>query len=184
MGQARPLRCIFPRFLDEIKAIGSPFYANEGTNTRSWVHIEDLMQIYAKLVEAAAAGGGNADWGVEVRPSENHFLSLLCADIQSQGYYLGASQEHSQIDVAKKTGEILAKHGLIAQDKAAPVQLPVDRINEMMQSYNFPGIGTYMFAANSRTRAERAQETFGYEPRAPGLWEVIEAEVLAAAGKA
>lgn len=64
------------------------------------------------------------------------------------------------------------------------MQLSFARINDMMQSYNFPGIGTYMFAANSRTRAERTQKRFGYQPSAPGLWEVIEAEVLAAAGKA
>lgn len=30
------------------------------------MHIEDLMLLYLKLVEAAAAGGKGADWGKEV----------------------------------------------------------------------------------------------------------------------
>ena len=57
-----------PVFLDEISKVGAAFYAGEGENRRSWVHIEDLMTVYLKLVEAAIAGGGSADWGKEVRP--------------------------------------------------------------------------------------------------------------------
>jgi nucleoside-diphosphate-sugar epimerase len=56
-----------PVFFDEIKKSGTAFYAGEGKNTRSWVHIEDLMTVYLKLVEAAVAGGSGADWGREVR---------------------------------------------------------------------------------------------------------------------
>ena len=65
-GPGRAASVYFPAFFKEIKQIGLPFYAGEGTNTRSWVHIDDLMQVYLKLVEAAVAGGGNADWGKEV----------------------------------------------------------------------------------------------------------------------
>ena len=65
-GPGRTNSIYFPVYLQEIEKTGSPFYAGEGTNTRSWVHIEDLMIVYLKLVEAAAAGGGNATWGKEV----------------------------------------------------------------------------------------------------------------------
>ena len=56
----------FPTFWSEIKNVGTPFYVGDGMNTRSWVHIEDLMTVYLKLVEAAVAGGEGADWGKEV----------------------------------------------------------------------------------------------------------------------
>jgi NAD dependent epimerase/dehydratase family enzyme len=55
-----------PKFLNGIKKVGAPFYVGEGTNTRSWVHIEDLIIVYMKLVEAAVSGGGSADWGKTV----------------------------------------------------------------------------------------------------------------------
>jgi nucleoside-diphosphate-sugar epimerase len=58
-----------PAFFDEIKKLGAAFYVGEGKTTRSWVHIEDLMTVYLKLVEAAIVGGSGADWGREVRPS-------------------------------------------------------------------------------------------------------------------
>ena len=54
-----------PEFLNEIQKVGAPFYVGE-TNTRSWVHIEDLMIVYLKLVEAAVSGGGSMDWGKTV----------------------------------------------------------------------------------------------------------------------
>ncbi|CAK4032182.1 Hypothetical predicted protein [Lecanosticta acicola] len=163
-GPGRTTSVYFPVFLDEIKTIGAPFFGGEGANTRSWVHIDDLMQIYLKLVEAAAGGGGSADWGVE-------------------GYYFASMQEYSQLEIARKTGEILAKHGLLEKEKAAPLQVSLERIDQTMQSYGFPHIGTYMFAANSRTWAHRAPKKLGYQPGAPKLWDQLEADLLDAAGK-
>lgn len=53
--------------VSEVKKHGNRvFYYNEGTNTRSWVHITDLMQVYLKVIEAAVAGGEGATWGREV----------------------------------------------------------------------------------------------------------------------
>jgi len=65
-GLGRTQSVYMPEFLNEIKKVGAPFYVGEGTNTRSWVHIEDLMTVYLKLVEAAVSGGGGADWGKTV----------------------------------------------------------------------------------------------------------------------
>jgi nucleoside-diphosphate-sugar epimerase len=67
-GPGKTQSVYVPVFLNEIKQVGAAFYAGEGTNTKSWVHIEDLMTVYLKLVEAAVAGGGGGDWGREVRP--------------------------------------------------------------------------------------------------------------------
>ena len=65
-GPGRTQSVYFPVFCNEIESLGAPFYTGEGTNTRSWVHIEDLMTVYLKLTEAAVAGGKGADWGKEV----------------------------------------------------------------------------------------------------------------------
>lgn len=66
-GPGRTRSVFFPQLVDEMKKIGATFYAGEGANTRSWVHIEDLMVVYLKVVEAAVNGGEGADWGKEVR---------------------------------------------------------------------------------------------------------------------
>lgn len=157
-GLGRTQSVYMPEFLNEIKKVGAPFYVGEGTNTRSWVHIEDLMTVYLKLVEAAVSGGGSADWG-------------------KTGYYFTASQEASQLDIAKAAGKILKKHGLIQQEE--PKQVSIDQVDAMMESRRYPGIGRYMFAANSRSKAERAPKLLGYEPKAPSIWETIEADLLA-----
>lgn len=48
-GLGRTQSIYMPEFLNEIK-VGAPFYVVEGTNTRSWVHTEDLMTVYPKLL--------------------------------------------------------------------------------------------------------------------------------------
>ena len=55
-----------PKFLNGIKKVGALCYVEEGTNTRSWVRVEDLITVYMKLVEAAVSGGGSAYWGKTV----------------------------------------------------------------------------------------------------------------------
>lgn len=100
------------------------------------------------------------------------------ADLLSKGYYFASSQEASQIDIAKATGKILKSHGRI-QD-AEPKQLPLETVSDMIKRPSGKTIGTYMFAANSRTKSERAPKVLGYEPEAPSLWETMEADLLAA----
>jgi nucleoside-diphosphate-sugar epimerase len=66
-GPGRTQSVYFPLFWKEIQKNESPFYAGKGTNSRSWVHIEDLMTVYMHVIEAAVAGGEGADWGREVQ---------------------------------------------------------------------------------------------------------------------
>jgi nucleoside-diphosphate-sugar epimerase len=67
-GIGRTQSIMVPVYLEDILASPAKqaFYTAPGANTRSWVHIGDLVSVYMKLVEAAAAGGGTADWGREV----------------------------------------------------------------------------------------------------------------------
>lgn len=64
MGNTQSL--LLPEMCERMIFMGHPFYTGSGANRRTWVHIDDLMKIYVALVEAAAAGGGEAVWGKEV----------------------------------------------------------------------------------------------------------------------
>jgi nucleoside-diphosphate-sugar epimerase len=76
LGMVKTWSVFAPMFIGATKKVGNRvFYVGKGTNTRSWAHIEDVMQVYLKVVEAAAAGGHGATWGKEVwnpcrRPSQ------------------------------------------------------------------------------------------------------------------
>ncbi|KAJ4299428.1 hypothetical protein N0V90_004673 [Kalmusia sp. IMI 367209] len=160
-GLGKTASVFAPLFINDVKATGlnRPFYYNEGTNTRSWVHIDDLMTLYLKVVEAAVANDSSFDWN-------------------AQGYYFAGTQEHSHISVVKAIGAILKKRGVIEDDE--PVQVSLDQIDQTAKHPRFPMLGRYLYASNSRTRAQRAEKLFGYQGKAPGLLESLEEDVLAA----
>ena len=60
--------------------LGHAFYAQSGANRGSWVHVDDLMKGYLKLVETAVAGGGDAVWVKEVssQPDLPAMIYNLC----------------------------------------------------------------------------------------------------------
>lgn len=107
-----------PKFLNGIGKVGAPFYVEEGTNTRSWVRVEDLITVYMKLVEAAVSGGGSAYWG-------------------KTGYYFTASQEVSQLDIAKAAGK--TSRSTASSSRKSPNRFLLIRL---MKSRRYPGIGS------------------------------------------
>ena len=157
-GLAKTHSALIPMYVKEIQHLGGQaFYYGEGTNTRSWVHIDDLMKVYLKVVEAAASG--NAD---------EYF--------NNNGYHFTATQEHSQLDVAKVVGEIMHKQGAIADPTPSPISL--EQLDALLNFSRFKKLARYMFASNSRTKAERAERLYGYKGEAPGLLESLESDVL------
>ena len=157
-GLVKTQSALVPVYIKEIQNLGGKvFYYGDGTNTRSWVHIDDLMRVYLKVVEAAASNSSEA--------------------FNENGYYFAGTQEHSQLDVAKATGRILQDHDVVAD--AEPVEIGLERLDSMVNYYpTFPKLARYLFASNSRTRAERAGKLFGYKGEAPGLLESLEADIL------
>ena len=69
-------------------------------------------------------------------------------------------------------------HGVLDTEKTK--SLPLEKVDGMMSAWGYPHIATYMFAANSRTMADRARKVLGYEPVAPSLWDTMEADFDAA----
>ena len=83
----------------------------------------------------------------------------------------------SQIDISKAVGRILEAQGKI--EDAEPKQLPTETVAGMMSERGVKDLGLYMFAANSRTRAHRAEKLFGYKATHPSFWDTMEADVIA-----
>jgi nucleoside-diphosphate-sugar epimerase len=161
-GIAKTHSALIPMLVHEIRTTNDnrAFYLKDGTNTRSWVHVDDLMRLYLHLVEAAASP--------DQHPAEEYF--------NGGGYYFAATQEHSQLELAKATGAILYKHGIIQNPE--PEQVALDRLDAMANLPGFPKLSRYLFASNSRTRPKRAEKVFGYKGEALGLMEVLEQDIL------
>ncbi|KAF2735825.1 NAD(P)-binding protein [Polyplosphaeria fusca] len=158
-GLGRTQSIPLPRYVIEAKKLGAAFYYGDGTNSQGWVHIEDLAKLYMKLVEAAAAGGGSATWG-------------------EKGFYFTSSQEVSQLNIARAAAKILKREGVVESDE--PKQISLDELDGMLVNYRFPFASRYMFASNSRSKADRAKCDLEWKPDAPGLLEVIEPDLLEA----
>lgn len=60
-----------------------------------------------------------------------------------------------------------------------PREVSLDRVDAMMSHWGYPRIGTCMFAANSRSSADRAIAMLSYSPNFPGLLETLECDLLA-----
>ncbi|KAI0975642.1 NAD(P)-binding protein [Xylaria arbuscula] len=154
-GPGRKASYYIPSFLEGIRKLGKPFYLRDGSNIRGWVHIDDFVQIYISLVEAAVAGGGSVSWG-------------------SEGYFLATSQEAPQRDIAEATAKILFEKGEISSAETQSIS------NEGLASLfpDAPDSGLFAFGCNSRSKADRAAKELGYLPAAPSFWDVLESDLL------
>ncbi|KAI0150755.1 NAD(P)-binding protein [Xylariaceae sp. FL1272] len=154
-GPGRRISYYIPWFVEAIQKLGNPFYLDAGSNMRGWVHIQDLVQIYIALVEAAAAGGGEVSWG-------------------SKGYFLAASQEFSQKEIAEATGRILHGKGLLPSAQAQSISR-----EDMAALFPYaPETGYFSFCCNSRSKPDRAARELGYVAKGPSFWDTLETDLL------
>ncbi|KAI4221893.1 MAG: hypothetical protein L6R36_006560 [Xanthoria steineri] len=110
------------------------------------VHVHDLSEVFVALVEAAAAGGGNASWGAE-------------------GYYFTENGEHVWGEISKAVVSAAYKAGFALSDEVKAHSN--DEINEMCH------FGTGLWGANSRCRAIRARKLLGWSPKGKSIEEEI-----------
>ncbi|KAH7412282.1 hypothetical protein DE146DRAFT_642740 [Phaeosphaeria sp. MPI-PUGE-AT-0046c] len=158
-GPGKTASALIPMFVNLILSSEhkQPFYVGDGTNTRSWVHVYDLMRLYLHVLDATQTTTPEKFFG-------------------KNGYYFAATQECSQIELARKVGEVLLKHG--ETKRAEPRQVCLQDVDALANLPFFPQLGRYLFASNSRTRAERAGKLFAYEGVAEGLMERLEMDVV------
>lgn len=72
-GPGRTDSFFVPAFYKESLKMRATFYLEPSSNMYSTVHVEDVAQVFLKLVEAAAAGGQGAEWGHDVRIENDIF---------------------------------------------------------------------------------------------------------------
>lgn len=126
---------------------GHGVQVGEGKTFWCGINVHDLSNLYLLLVEAAAAGGGNATWGVE-------------------GYYHCESGDIVWGEVAKWMAESAYKKGFIKDDSL------VSYSAEELSKHN--PYGPLMWGANSRSRAIRARKLLGWEPKAASLKDTVD----------
>jgi hypothetical protein len=74
----------------------------------------------------------------------------------------------------------LKKHNIIKD--TTPIQVSLEKLDNMLQHPMCPKLGRYLFAANARTQAKRAEKLWGYKGTAPGLLECLEEDFLDTVG--
>ena len=126
-----------------------------GKNYWGNVHVHDLSDVYCKLVEAAASGGGKATWGAE-------------------GYYFTENGEHVWGHVSKLVASAAHSQGLIPSTEV--VTIPDDEANQLVE------YAVILWGTNSRAKAIRARNLLQWAPASETLEDTI-AEAVAIEAK-
>lgn len=120
------------------------------------VHVQDLSNLYLKLVEAAASGGEPATWN-------------------DKGYYFCEARDLPWGDVAQQVAQYAKQQGFIKTDEVKSYQAE--------ESKQFLPWAYALWGGNSRCRAIRARKLLGWEATSPSLKEEIPATVQLEAEK-
>lgn len=111
------------------------------------MHVHDLSDVYALLVDAAIAGRTDPGlWGADA-------------------YYLTENGEHVWGELAQSTAEAAAHLGLIPEGKAESIDLE--------SAKQYAGFESLSWGMNSRGRALRARKILGWKPSRPSLLEEL-----------
>ncbi|RSM20140.1 hypothetical protein CDV31_000935 [Fusarium ambrosium] len=148
-----------PYFYAESLKLGSTFYVGSGSNVYSRVHVEDVAQVFLKLVEAAVDGGKGAEWGRE-------------------GYYFTASEEVSQFEIAVAVGKILKSKGQLETEE--PKQISLHELDSLLAEIPVKGAARLVFGSNSRSKPDRARKLLGYKPRGRSFLDSLEDDLISA----
>ncbi|CAI7576837.1 unnamed protein product [Penicillium pancosmium] len=125
---------------------GKGFLVGKGENVWHQVHVQDLSNVYLALGDAAAEGGGKATWNEE-------------------GYYFAENGSFVWGDIQRKVSEEAYAQKFISSPA-------VESLDEK-QTTEILSVGLYAWGSNSRGRALRARNLFGWEPKQPNLIDLI-----------
>ncbi|KAF2164559.1 hypothetical protein M409DRAFT_67708 [Zasmidium cellare ATCC 36951] len=122
---------------------------NAGKTYWGNVHVQDLSDLYVKLIEQAAAGGATADW------------SGKPPIWGAEGYYFCENGEHVWGEVSQWVADEAKKQGLIETDEVR--SLSTEEVAKISP------YGPGLWGANSRARAKRARKILGWEAKGRSL---------------
>ncbi|VUC20944.1 unnamed protein product [Clonostachys rosea] len=133
---------------------GAAFTVGGGENIWNLVHVHDLSQVFLLLIEAAAQGGGQADWG----PS---------------GFYFAENGDFSWKVIAERIAAEAKLRGLIVNE--AVEGLSAEESDKVWE------FSSFLLGTNSRGRASRARKILGWRPEQAGIFDDIAAVVASEA---
>ncbi|CAI6035800.1 unnamed protein product [Clonostachys chloroleuca] len=116
---------------------GAVFTVGAGENVWNSIHVHDLSKLFLKLVEAAAQGGGQAEWG-------------------SSGFYFVENGDYSLKAIAERIVLEAKALGLPISDK-----VDILSAEESDKVWEF---SSWLLGTNSRCRANRARNVLGWRP--------------------
>ncbi|KAF2128672.1 NAD dependent epimerase/dehydratase family protein [Dothidotthia symphoricarpi CBS 119687] len=126
---------------------GKGFAVEEGNNTWTQVHVQDLSNIYLALVTAALSpSGGKATWN-------------------SKGYYFAEGGDLVWGDVARAISKI-------AHEKKLIVTAEIDQVSPS-EADKLTLSGSYLWGMNSRCKAIRANKLFGWTPKQKNVFDLL-----------
>ncbi len=77
MGTGNRTTFLVPEYVKALLGTKEAFYLGDGQNFRAVTHISDVVKLFLILTDNAVRGGGEAQWGREVRVDSSSQLSLL-----------------------------------------------------------------------------------------------------------
>jgi len=128
---------------------GQSFQVNEGKNVWNNVHVADLSDLYLLLTEAAASGGGKADW-------------------KDQGYYFAENGLHVWGEISAVLGKKLKAKGLAKTEEVESLS-PEEIVK-------FSPFGAVLWGTNSSGKADRARK-LGWVPKGESLVDTLDAVI-------
>jgi len=131
---------------------GKGFLPGSAENIWHFVHIHDLSDLYLRLGDEAAQGGGKATWG-----SEN-------------GYYLAENGSFVWGDVFKSMAKIAHEKGLLSSPETP--SLSNAEVDELIP------YGHLVWGTNSRGKAIRGRKLLGWAPHGTLLMDELPAIVM------
>ncbi|KAK6499668.1 hypothetical protein TWF481_010031 [Arthrobotrys musiformis] len=155
-GPVRRLNSLAPWLSEAILKNGKGFTVGKGENSWSNVHIDDLTDLYIRLVgESLKEGGGRASWG------------------QDGGWYFAENGRRTWGDIAREITKIAHEKGYLRSEEVEA--LGVEKAKELNP------VGPYAWGTNSLSRASRARKELGWAPHGESLGETILGDVNIAA---
>ncbi|KAL2820528.1 hypothetical protein BDW59DRAFT_174448 [Aspergillus cavernicola] len=122
------------------------FLVGEGKNVWHQIHVQDMSDLYSRLGDAAASGGGKATWN-------------------DKGYYLAENGPFVWGDIQRAVAKAAYEKKLIPSPDVEPLSdAEITKIHEF---------GVYVWGSNSRGWSYRGKKLLGWSPSKRSLLELI-----------
>lgn len=193
-GQSRGISSrtslMIPLYVERLLKGKEPFYLGRGENLRAVVHIDDVVDLFAMLLQEALDDGGIAQWGREVsfesfslrkahtllrvfsRPEQKSTFAHVLT--KYQGFYFAASDEVAWKDVAEAITQLGREQKWLPEDTQT-VSYSASQLRAVFP--RSPDLAFSLYGSNSRVSADRARLLLDWCPQGPDFWTTLPRDV-------